>query len=127
MANICFFINHFWLCAAMVSRRQPVSKWLRPQCYKALKQIKKQHVFWLIWENSRRSNQTFTQHLKFTIRHKCINILSTLLLKTVVLHTFLVDLQILLKKYGTNQCLFKHWLKHKCTWANKNMCHETRL
>ena len=34
-------------------------------------------------------------------------------MKIVIFHTFLVYLQILLQTYGTNQCLFKHWLKHK--------------
>ena len=35
-------------------------------------------------------------------------------METVIFNTSLFCLQILLEKYGTNQCLFKHWLKLKC-------------
>ena len=38
------FINHFWLCAAVVSQSQPQSKWLRPLYYKTLKQIFKRQM-----------------------------------------------------------------------------------
>ena len=58
--------------------------------------------------------KNFTQHLKFTSRHKLIDTITTLLLKQCFFHTFLVYLQILLQNYGTTQCLLKHWLKHKC-------------
>ena len=32
---------------------------------------------------------------------------------TMILYQFFVQPYIRLKKYGTNQCLFKHWLKLK--------------
>ena len=34
--EIFVFINHVWLCAAMVSQCQPVLKWVWPKCYKTL-------------------------------------------------------------------------------------------
>ena len=39
----------------------------------------------------------------------------------MIFHTFLVYLQILLQKYGTNQCIIMHWLKHKCLSINFNV------
>ena len=34
--------------------------------------------------------------------------------KNVNLHNFFVCPEILLQKYGTNQCPLEYWLKHKC-------------
>ena len=45
---------------------------------------------------------------------KFINMLPTFLLKTVIFHTLLVSLQIMLQSYCTNRCRFMHWLKLKC-------------
>ena len=108
MSEIFVFINHFWLCAAVVSYCKPPSKWLRLKFYKTLKRIQNMSVF----GNFRKFQKvkTIIRHLKFTTRYKFINILSTLLLKTVICLAFLVYLQILLEKNGTNQCLFKHWV-----------------
>ena len=38
---IYFLINHFWLCAVVVSHSQPLSKWLRHNALKTLKRIPK--------------------------------------------------------------------------------------
>ena len=65
--------------------------------------------------------KTFIQYLKFITRHNYNEILTTFVLKIAIFHNFLVNLNILLQKYGTNQCLFRHSLKHSVQygWGKK--------
>ena len=66
-----------------------------------------------IWRNSRRL-KVATQYLELSTKNNFIKPLTTIMLKTVVSQYFFVYPWILSQKCFTNQCLFKHWLKHKC-------------
>ena len=65
VAKIFVLINQFWLCAAVVSHSQPLSKWLRHNALKAKTDILKKW-FWATSKHFSRSSLleiTKNQHL----------------------------------------------------------------
>ena len=113
-----FLFNHFWLCAVVVNHSQSGYSVI----FKKAKKDPKIACFWALWNIL--EGQLFFTTSKI---HKFEKVLTTFLFKTLIFHTFLVYLQIMLQNYGNNQCLVMHWLKHKCLASLGQIAHRCHL
>ena len=113
MSEIFVFINHFWLCAAVMSHCQLLSKGLRPLCYKTLKRIKTLRVL-AISENFNGS-----MLLQITLNPQLDKIeldLPTIFIWKHCICVYFVQPQIILCQSGPIFCPFSVMMKHK--WKN---------
>ena len=119
MAKTFVFINHFWLCGAVVSHSKSLSKWLQRNALKRYNKSKNS-MFWPLQKMS--TGQVHYKLPKIPNKTTLNQICMIFFLEKLVLQLFFIIYKILLYHFGTIIGHFSVILIHKWWLDNTFKC-----